>query len=43
MKRWMLPVTEAVSDKSIALPFYNKLDEEDIKFVTEKLIYLLKN
>ena len=43
MKKWMLPVTESVSEKSIALPFYNNLEEENIKFVCEKLIYILKN
>lgn len=31
------PVTECVSKRSIALPFFNKLSEENIKIVTQEL------
>ena len=34
-KRGDFPVTESVSDRTIALPFYGNLREEEIKFVVE--------
>jgi len=36
-KRGELPITEHVSDRTIALPFYNNLKEEETAFVTEEL------
>ena len=33
----MFPITEAVSDRTIALPFHNNLPESDIEYVCSKL------
>ncbi len=35
--RWPLPVTESVSARTLALPFFTRLDEESIRRVTEAL------
>jgi perosamine synthetase len=46
-KKGSFPVCEAVSDRTIALPFYNNLKEKEIKFVVdnfkEALLYVKKN
>jgi len=36
-KRGDFPLTEKVSDSTIALPFYNKLKEQEIKYVVDSL------
>lgn len=36
-KRGDFPVTEKVSERTIALPFYNNLRDEQIKYICEKL------
>jgi perosamine synthetase len=36
-KRGDFPTTEKVSEKTIALPFYNNLGEEQIDYVFENL------
>ena len=41
-KRGDFPVTEGVSDRTIALPFYNNLKEKEINFVVKSLKELLK-
>jgi len=37
------PVTEKVSERTIALPFYNNLKEEQIDYVCENLIKIISN
>jgi len=37
------PVTEDISDRTIALPFFNNLKEEQIDYVVEKLKEGIKN
>lgn len=36
-KKGILPITERVSERTIALPFYNNLKEEDVEFVCMSL------
>jgi len=36
------PVTESIAARMIALPFYNKLTEEEIKYVVSNLDDILK-
>jgi perosamine synthetase len=36
-KRGDFPVTESISDRTIALPFYNHLEETEINYVCEQL------
>jgi perosamine synthetase len=36
-KKGNFPVTEDVSNRTIALPFFNNLKEEQIDYVVEKL------
>jgi len=33
----MLPTTEEVSERTLALPFYTSLSDEEIRFVVENL------
>ncbi|MGE4285982.1 MAG: DegT/DnrJ/EryC1/StrS family aminotransferase [Phycisphaerae bacterium] len=40
-KRGDFPVTESVSDRTIALPFHNNLPDSDIEFVCGKLLSFL--
>lgn len=40
-KEWLLPVTEKIAKKTLSLPFFNTLSEEEIKYICEKLIYSL--
>ncbi len=40
-KRGMFPVAESVSDRTIALPFYNNLTEEKIKYISKTFKNLL--
>ena len=40
-KRGDYPVSESISDRSIALPFYTTLAEEDIDYVVEAIKYVL--
>jgi len=42
-KRGDFPITEDVSDRTIALPFFNNLREEQIDYVVEKLKEGIKN
>ena len=37
-----LPITEDVTGRTIALPFFNNLKEEQIDYVVEKLKYGLQ-
>ena len=37
------PVTEKVSERTIALPFFNNLKEEEVNYVCENLIKSVKN
>ena len=37
------PVTEKVSQRTVALPFYNNLEEKEIDYVCENLINIVKN
>jgi len=37
------PVTEKVSQRTIALPFFNNLKEEEIDYVCENLINIVRN
>lgn len=37
------PVTEKVSQRTIALPFFNNLKEQEIDYVCEKLINIVRN
>jgi len=41
-ERGLLPVTEDISDRTIALPFFNNLGEEDQKYVAENLEQIVK-
>lgn len=34
-KKGMLPITEKIGDRSIALPFHAHLDDEDVQFIVE--------
>lgn len=34
-KKGMLPITEKIGDRSIALPFHAHLDDEDVKYIVE--------
>lgn len=36
-RKGLLPITESVSERTIALPFYNNLTEEEIEFVCQSL------
>jgi perosamine synthetase len=36
-QKWALPITEYVSERTIALPFHNNLKEEDVEFVCTSL------
>jgi len=36
-KKGDFPVTESISQRTIALPFYNNLKERDIDYVVKKL------
>lgn len=36
------PVTEAVSSRTIAIPFYNKLGKDEVKYVSENLAEIIK-
>jgi perosamine synthetase len=38
----MLPVTESVSKRTIALPFHNNLTEEEIDYVAKRLADVLQ-
>ena len=40
-RRGDFPVTEAVADRTIALPFYNNLREEEIGFIADNLKHIL--
>ncbi len=40
-KRGDFPVTESVSDRTIALPFYSKLKNKDVDYITENLKKIL--
>ncbi len=42
-KKGDFPVTEKVSERTIALPFYNNLKEEQIDYVCEKLIKIIQS
>jgi len=42
-RRGDFPVTEYVSDRTIALPFFDNLKEEQIDYVVEKLKEGIKN
>jgi len=42
-KKGDFPVTEKVSERTIALPFYNNLKEEQIDYVCENLIKIINN
>jgi perosamine synthetase len=35
--RWPLPVTESISRRTLALPFFSRLREEEVKQVTRAL------
>jgi len=41
-KEGMLPITESVAQRTIALPFYNNLTEQEIEYVVENLADILK-
>jgi len=41
-KKGDFPVTEAASDSTIALPFYNNLEEKDIKYIIDNLKQIIK-
>jgi len=36
------PVTEAVSSRTIAIPFYNKLSKDEVKYVSDNLAEIIK-
>jgi len=38
-----MPITEKVSERTIALPFYNNLKKEHIEYVVEKVIEFIKS
>ena len=38
----MLPVTESVAKRTIALPFHNNLTEDEIDYVVENLAEIIK-
>lgn len=40
-KKTGLPITESISDRTIALPFYNNLKEKQIDYISKKLKKLL--
>jgi perosamine synthetase len=42
-KKGDFPITEEVSQRTIALPFFNKLNEKEIDYVCENLINIVKN
>ena len=42
-KRGDFPISEAVSDTSLALPFYIGLKDQDIKHIVAKVIAVIKN
>lgn len=42
-KKGDFPISETVSDSSLALPFYVGLDENDIKYISNKVISVLTN
>ena len=42
-KKGDFPVCEAVADRTIALPFYNNLRKQDVRFVVKALKEILKN
>jgi len=41
-KRGDFPITESVSERTIALPFYNNLKEEEVEYVVENLKEVMK-
>lgn len=41
-KRGNFPITEKVSDLTIALPFYNNLPERELNYICETLKKILK-
>ena len=41
-KKGDFPVTEEISDRTIALPFYNNLTEGEIEYVVQRLKYSLE-
>ena len=41
-KKGDFPVTESISERTIALPFYNNLSEQNIQFVVENLNKIIK-
>jgi perosamine synthetase len=42
-RKGFLPITESISERTIALPFYNNLKEQDVEFVCSSLKYELAN
>lgn len=38
-----MPITEKISERTIALPFYNNLKKEHIEYVVEKIIEFIKS
>jgi perosamine synthetase len=36
------PITESISERTIALPFHNNLSDEDIRFIVEPLFEIVK-
>jgi len=41
-RRGTFPITEHVAERTIALPFYNKLTEQEIEYVVENLADIIK-
>ncbi len=41
-KKGDFPISEQISNRSLALPFYTSLKEKDVKYICQKLIKLIK-
>lgn len=39
----LLPITEKIAKRTLAIPFYNNLKEDQIEYIVEKIISLLKS